>query len=299
MEPPTQAWQEAAGSPAGDPPTRSTIEALLSAVTGIAQGMDDIRSEMTDVRQQLSDIRQMQAGPDRPSQQPEPELRPAESQPQQDSNGTGNQFPPDGRPRRAPATMNRGCKPTFEEVLQGTDAVPADMESDDNKWQDKYNYFQSQIATHNIFIHIQWEQKLETLTTFLAHCEDRQAIEARRGRLGAKLQVYHDVIEGVWQMKPSMNVWSPEHSAQNRQAPVLSTEGWENTPTQIHETRSSPRVMVLPCPRAPHISSAIEGQTTRTEHEPGPLIPRLERNTQVSCPCANLRQQVSETGQTN
>ena len=55
-EPLTQARQEAAGSPAGNPPTRSTIEALLSAVTGIAQGMDDIRSEMTDVRQQLSDI---------------------------------------------------------------------------------------------------------------------------------------------------------------------------------------------------------------------------------------------------
>ena len=52
MEPPTQVWQEAAESPAGNPPpTRSTIEALLSAVTGIAQGMDDIRSEMTDVRQ--------------------------------------------------------------------------------------------------------------------------------------------------------------------------------------------------------------------------------------------------------
>ena len=56
MELPTQAWQQAAGSPAGDPLTWSTIEALLSAVTGIAQGMDDIRSEMTDVRQQLSDI---------------------------------------------------------------------------------------------------------------------------------------------------------------------------------------------------------------------------------------------------
>ena len=57
MEPPTQAWQEAAESPAGDPPpTQSTIEALLSAMTGIAQGMDDIRLEMTDVRQQLSDI---------------------------------------------------------------------------------------------------------------------------------------------------------------------------------------------------------------------------------------------------
>ena len=119
MEPLTQAWQEAAGSPAGDPPAWSTIEALLSAVTGITQGMDDIRSEMTDVRQQLSDIRQMQAGPDRPSQQPEPEPRPAESRPQQDGNGTGNQFPPDGWLRRTPAVTNSGRKPTFEEILQG------------------------------------------------------------------------------------------------------------------------------------------------------------------------------------
>ena len=80
MGPPTQVQQEAAESPAGNPlPTQSSIEALLSAVTGIAQGMDNIRSEMTDVRQQLSDVRRMQAGPDRPSQQPEPELRPAES----------------------------------------------------------------------------------------------------------------------------------------------------------------------------------------------------------------------------
>ena len=48
--------QEAAGSPASNPlPTQSAMEALLSAVTGIAQGMDDIRSEMTNVRQQLSD----------------------------------------------------------------------------------------------------------------------------------------------------------------------------------------------------------------------------------------------------
>ena len=78
-EPPTQAWQEAAGSHAGDPPTWSTMEALLSAMTGIAQAMDNIRLEMTDVRQQLSDVRQTQTGPDRPSQQPEPEPRPAES----------------------------------------------------------------------------------------------------------------------------------------------------------------------------------------------------------------------------
>ena len=34
-EPPTQAWQEAAGSHAGDPLTQSTVEALLSAMTGI------------------------------------------------------------------------------------------------------------------------------------------------------------------------------------------------------------------------------------------------------------------------
>ena len=52
-----------------------------------------------------------------------------------------------------------------------------------------------------MFIRIQWEQKLEMLTTFLAHCEDRRAAEARRGRLGAKLQAYHDAVERVWQMK--------------------------------------------------------------------------------------------------
>ena len=57
MEPPTPAPQEATESPAGDsPPTQSAMETLLSAVTGIAQGMDDIRLEMTDVRQQLSYI---------------------------------------------------------------------------------------------------------------------------------------------------------------------------------------------------------------------------------------------------
>ena len=57
MEPLTHVLQEAAGSPAGDPPpTWSAMEALLSAVTGISQGMDDIRLEMTDVRQQLSDV---------------------------------------------------------------------------------------------------------------------------------------------------------------------------------------------------------------------------------------------------
>ena len=56
-EPLTHVPQEAAGSPAGDPPpTRSAMEALLSAMTGITQGMDDIRLEMTDVRQQLSDV---------------------------------------------------------------------------------------------------------------------------------------------------------------------------------------------------------------------------------------------------
>ena len=56
-EPPTHAPQEAAGSPAGDPPpTRSAMEVLLSAVTGITQGMDDIRLEMTNVRQQLTTV---------------------------------------------------------------------------------------------------------------------------------------------------------------------------------------------------------------------------------------------------
>ena len=56
-EPLTPVLQEAAESPADDsPPTRLAIEAVLSAVTGIAQGMDNIRSEMTDVRQQLSDV---------------------------------------------------------------------------------------------------------------------------------------------------------------------------------------------------------------------------------------------------
>ena len=79
-EPLTPAPQEAAGSPAGNSlPTWSAMEALLSAMTSIKQGMDDIWSEMTDVRQQLSDVRWMQAGPDRPSQQSELELRPAES----------------------------------------------------------------------------------------------------------------------------------------------------------------------------------------------------------------------------
>ena len=68
---------------------------------------------------------------------------------------------------------NSGCKPTFEEILRGTDVAPADTESDDDEWQDEYSSFQSQIATHDMFIRIQWEQKLETLTTFLAHCEDR------------------------------------------------------------------------------------------------------------------------------
>ena len=97
--------------------------------------------------------------------------------------------------------MNSGCKPTFEEILWGTDIVPADAESDNNEWQDKYSSFKSQMATHDMFIRIQWEQKLETLTTFLAHCEDRQANEAYQGRLGAKLQAYHDAIEHVWQMK--------------------------------------------------------------------------------------------------
>ena len=56
-EPLTHVPQEAAGSPAGDPPpTQSAMEALLSAVTGIAQGMNNIRLEMTNVRQQLTDI---------------------------------------------------------------------------------------------------------------------------------------------------------------------------------------------------------------------------------------------------
>ena len=55
-----------------------------------------------------------------------------------------------------------------------------------------------------MFIRIQWEQKLEMLTTFmtfLANCEDRQADEAHRGWLGVKLQAYHDAIKHVWQMK--------------------------------------------------------------------------------------------------
>ena len=52
-----------------------------------------------------------------------------------------------------------------------------------------------------MFIRIQWEQKLDTLTTFLAHCEDQHAVEACRGWLGAKLQAYHDAVERVWQMK--------------------------------------------------------------------------------------------------
>ena len=82
----------------------------------------------------------------------------------------GNQFPPNGR---TPATTNSGRKPTFEEILQGTEVDPVDTESDDDEWQDEYGSFQSQIATHDMFIHIQWEQKLETLTMFLAHCEDR------------------------------------------------------------------------------------------------------------------------------
>ena len=47
------------------------------------------------------------------------------------------------------------------------------MELDDDEWQDEYSSFQSQIATHDMFIRIQWEQKLETLNMFLAHCEDR------------------------------------------------------------------------------------------------------------------------------
>ena len=97
--------------------------------------------------------------------------------------------------------MNSGRKPTFEEILWGTDAAPADMESDDNEWQDEYSSFQSQIATHDMFICIQWEQKLETLTTFLAHCEDRQAVKAHQGWLGVKLQTYHDAVKCVWQMK--------------------------------------------------------------------------------------------------
>ena len=56
-EPLTPALQEATESPAGDSlPTRLAMEALLSAVTSVAQGMDDIRLEMTNVRQQLSDV---------------------------------------------------------------------------------------------------------------------------------------------------------------------------------------------------------------------------------------------------
>ena len=85
----------------------------------------------------------------------------------------GNQFLPEGQPRQTPAVTNSGHKPTFEEILRGTDVVPADAESDDNEWQDEYSSFQSQITTHDMFIRIQWEQKLETLIMFLAHCEDR------------------------------------------------------------------------------------------------------------------------------
>jgi len=59
-EPPRFAPQEATGSPAGDVmPTQATLQALLSTVTDVAQGMDNIRSEMTDVRQQLSDVQWM------------------------------------------------------------------------------------------------------------------------------------------------------------------------------------------------------------------------------------------------
>ena len=97
--------------------------------------------------------------------------------------------------------MNSGCKPTFEEILRGTDVVPADTESDDDEWQDEYSSLQTQIATQDMFIHILWEQKLEMLTMFLAHFEDRRAVEAHRGWLGAKLQAYHDAIEHVWQIK--------------------------------------------------------------------------------------------------
>ena len=78
---------------------------------------------------------------------------------------------------------------------------PTDMESDDNEWQDEYSSFQSQIVTHDMFICIQWEQKLEMPSTFLAHCEDQQANKAHQGQLGAKLQACHDAIEHVWQMK--------------------------------------------------------------------------------------------------
>ena len=122
------------------------MEALLSAVTGIAQGMDNIRLEMTNVRQQLSDVQWTQAGLARRSQQSEPELRPAESRPQQDGQGTGNQFPPDGQPRQTPAAMSSGCKPTFEDILQGAAAAPAVTELDNGEWQDEYSLFQSQIA---------------------------------------------------------------------------------------------------------------------------------------------------------
>ena len=84
----------------------------------------------------------------------------------------GKQFPPNGWLRQAPATTNSGHKPTLEEILQGAEVAPTDKELDDDEWQDEYSSFQSQIATHNMFIHIQWEQKLEMLNTFLAHCED-------------------------------------------------------------------------------------------------------------------------------
>ena len=77
--------------------------------------------------------------------------------------------------------MNSGCKPTLEEILQGAEAAPADMESDDDEWQDEYSSFQSQIANHDMFICIQWEQKLEMLSMFLALCEDRRANEVGLG----------------------------------------------------------------------------------------------------------------------
>jgi len=74
--------QEATGSPAGDvTPTQATLQALLSAVTDVAQGMDNITSEMTNVRQQLSYVQQTQAGPSGPSQPSGPESRPAHTRP--------------------------------------------------------------------------------------------------------------------------------------------------------------------------------------------------------------------------
>ena len=93
----------------------------------------------------------------------------------------GNQFPPNGWLRQTPAATNSGCKPTFKEILRGAEAAPADTELDGGKWQDKYSSFQSQIATHNMFICIQWEEKTEMLNMFLAHCEDQQANEACQG----------------------------------------------------------------------------------------------------------------------